>query len=60
MADQAVLDAQGGGQVKDLAAIQRGGATQKLLTTFYGYFNTTFNLSAALRTTPSVASFLNP
>lgn len=45
MADQAVLDAQGGGQVKDLASIQRGGATQKLLTTFYGYFNTTFNLS---------------
>lgn len=46
MADQAVLDAQGGGQIKDLAAIQRGGAAQKLFTTFYSYFNTTFNLSA--------------
>ena len=31
-ADQAVLDAQGGGQIKDLAAIQRGGQLQKLFT----------------------------
>lgn len=46
LADQAVLDAQGGGQIKDLASIQRGGAAQKLLTTFYGYFSTTHNLSA--------------
>ncbi len=46
LADQAVLDAQGGGQVKDLAQIQRGGPLLKLWTNFYNYFNTTFNLTA--------------
>jgi len=46
MADQAVIDAQGGGQMKDLAAIQRGGSLQKLFTTFYGYFSSTYNLAA--------------
>lgn len=45
-ADQAVLDSQGGGQIKDLAAIQRGGPLLKLWTNFYSYFNTTFNLTA--------------
>jgi hypothetical protein len=44
LADQAVLDSQGGGQIKDLAAIQQGGPFQKLLTTFYGYFNAVYNL----------------
>lgn len=44
LADQAVLDAQSGGQVKDLAAIQRGGPIMKLFTTFYGYFNASYNL----------------
>lgn len=44
LADQSVLDAQGGGQVKDLAGIQRGGSLQKLFTTFYGYFNASYNL----------------
>ncbi len=46
LADQAVVDAQGGGQVKDLAAIQRGGPMLKLWTTFYSYFSTTYNLTA--------------
>ena len=46
MADQAVLDAQGGGQVKDLAAIQRGGPLMKLFTNFYSFFNTTYNMLA--------------
>lgn len=46
LADQAVLDSQGGGQVKDLAAIQRGGPIQKLFTTFYSYFSTTLQLTA--------------
>ena len=46
LADQAVLDSQGGGQVKDLAAIQRGGAGKKLFTSFYSFFNTTYNLTA--------------
>ena len=46
LADQAVRDAQGGGQVGDLSAIQRGGPMRKLFTNFYSFFNTTFNLTA--------------
>lgn len=46
LADQAVRDAQGGGQVGDLSAIQRGGPVRKLFTNFYSFFNTTFNLTA--------------
>jgi hypothetical protein len=45
LADQAVLDAQGGGQIKDLASVQRGGPALKLWTNFYSFFNTTWNLS---------------
>lgn len=45
LADQAVLDAQGGGQIKDLAGIQRGGPLMKLWTNFYSFFNTTYNLA---------------
>lgn len=44
LADQAVLDAQSGGQVKDLALVQRGGPMQKLFTVFYGYFSAAYNL----------------
>jgi hypothetical protein len=43
LADQAVIDAQGGGQTKDLAAVQRS-QLLKLFTVFYGYFSTTYNL----------------
>lgn len=46
MADQVVLDSQGGGQVKDLAQIQRGGPLMRLWTNFYSYFNVTYNLTA--------------
>lgn len=46
LADQAVLDSQGGGQIKDLAGIQRGGPLMKLWTNFYSFFNTTWNLTA--------------
>lgn len=46
LADQAVIDAQGHGQIKDLAAIQRGGPFLKLFTNFYSFFNTTLNLTA--------------
>ncbi len=46
LADQAVRDAQGAGQVADLARVQRGGSLMKLFTNFYSYFNTTFNLTA--------------
>jgi hypothetical protein len=44
LADQSVIDAQGGGQIKDLAEIQRGGPMMKLWTNFYSYFSTTYNL----------------
>lgn len=47
LADQAVIDAQGGGQAKDLAAIERGGPALKLFTTFYSFMNTAANLGAA-------------
>lgn len=43
LADQTVLDAQGGGQIKDLAEIQRGSALKKIFGTFYNFFNTTYN-----------------
>lgn len=43
LADQAVIDSQGAGQLKDLAAIQRGSAGQKLFTAFYSFFSTTYN-----------------
>lgn len=43
-ADQAVLDSQSGGQIKDLAGIQRGSPLMRLWTNFYSYFAATFNL----------------
>lgn len=46
LADQAVLDSQGGGTVKDLAGVQRGGELAKALSMFYSYFSTTWNLLA--------------
>jgi hypothetical protein len=46
LADQAVIDAQGAGQIKDLAAVQRGSPAWKLFTNFYSFFNTTYNLTA--------------
>jgi hypothetical protein len=45
LADQAVRDSQGGGQIGDLAAIQRGGPFKKLWTNFYSFFSTTYNLT---------------
>lgn len=46
MADQAVLDTYGGGQIKDLAPIQKGGSLSKLLfSTFYSFASRTFNLA---------------
>lgn len=52
MADQAVIDSQSGGQIKDLASIQRGHPGLKLFTNFYSYFSATYNLNIeALRRT---------
>lgn len=45
MADQAVIDAQSGGQLKDLARVQRGSPIYKLFTNFYSYFSATYNLN---------------
>ena len=41
LADEAVLASQGGGAIKDMAAIQRN---MPFLTQFYSYFSTTMNL----------------
>jgi len=46
LADQSVLDAQTGGNIKDLARVQRGSPAMKLFTNFYSYFNGTFNMTA--------------
>lgn len=48
-ADQAVIDSQAGGQIKDLARIQRGGPLKKMFSTFYSFFSTTYNLAAESR-----------
>jgi len=45
LADQAIIDSQGSGMVKDMASVMRGGQFQKLFTSFYTFFNTTFNLA---------------
>jgi hypothetical protein len=45
LADQAVIDSQGGGMVKDLSAIERGGPGLKLFTVYYSFMNTAFNLA---------------
>jgi len=46
LADQAVLDSQGAGQIKDLSQVQRGGPVARLFMTFYTYGNTVFNQTA--------------
>lgn len=46
MADQAVIDAQGSGMIKDLSAIERGREITKLFTVYYSFMNTTYNLAA--------------
>lgn len=46
LADQCVIDTQGGGELKDLSQIERGGYMAKLFTVFYAFMNTAFNLNA--------------
>ena len=64
LADQAVLDSQGGGQIKDLAQVQRGSPVARLFLTFYSYGNTIFNATAReagatnFKSPASVATFL--
>lgn len=49
LADQAVIDSQGSGMIKDQSAIQRGSPYQKLWTNFYSFFNLQYNLNADIR-----------
>lgn len=64
LADQAVLDSQGGGQVKDLAQVQRGGPIARLFMTFYSYGSTVFNAThraagqTNFRSPASIGTFL--
>ena len=64
MADQAVRNAQGGGQTVDLAAVQRLGPVARLFMVFYSYGNTVFNATAKtygrtqFRSPKSLARFL--
>ena len=64
LADQAVLDSQGGGQIKDLAQVQRGGPIARLYMTFYSYGSTVLNSTADVygatrfKSPASVATFL--
>jgi hypothetical protein len=51
LADQAVIDSQGGGQLKDLSKIERGGPGLKLFTVFYSFMNTVYNQSKVLTMT---------
>ena len=53
LADQAVLDSQGGGQTKDLSAIEMGGQAQRLFTVFYSFMNTALNLGVTSKMTPT-------
>ncbi len=46
LADQAVRDSQGSGQIVDLAQVQRGGPIARLFMTFYSYGNTVYNATA--------------
>ena len=45
LSDQAVIDTQGSGHIKDLANIQRGSPIFKLWTSFYSYFSVIYNLN---------------
>jgi hypothetical protein len=45
-ADQAVIDSQAHGQMKDLARLHRGGPLMKIFTMFSSYFVRTWNLTA--------------
>lgn len=53
LADQAVIDSQGGGMLKDLSAIERGGPALKLFTVFYSFMNTAFNLGVNAAMSPA-------
>ena len=51
VADQAVKDAQGGGEEVDQSGVERGGPLIKLFTAFYGFMGTTLNVAYLNATT---------
>jgi hypothetical protein len=51
LGDQAVKDAQGGGEEVDQSGIERGGPLVKLFTVFYGFMATTLNTAYLSATT---------
>ena len=57
IADQAVIDSQGSGMLKDLSAIERGPETQKLFTVFYSFMNTVYNQAVVSGYTKSRSQF---
>ncbi|HQR23047.1 MAG TPA: hypothetical protein PKV98_19435, partial [Burkholderiaceae bacterium] len=44
LADQGVIDSQGGGHLKDQSGVERASAGGKLFTVFYSFMNTALNL----------------
>lgn len=57
MADQAVVDAQGGGLQKDLSSIERQTGAIRLLTGFMSFMNTTMNMNyRVLRSEQSIGN----
>lgn len=45
LADRMTMDAQGSGRLMDLSGIERGNSLSKLLTVFYTFFNTAYNIA---------------
>lgn len=53
MADRMLIEAQGSGRYQDLSGIERDNAWVQLLTVFYTFFNTTYNLARLTMETKS-------
>ncbi len=45
MADRMLIEAQGSGRFQDLSGVERSNAWVQLITVFYTFFNTTYNLA---------------
>lgn len=56
-ADRAVVDAQGGGRLMDLSAVERGGPLSRIFTVFYTFFNTILNTVMVSKHTKSKMGF---
>lgn len=56
-ADRAVVDAQGGGRLMDLSAVERGGPLSRIFTVFYTFFNSILNTVMASKHTKSKMGF---